>query len=124
MLIARGGIIWDTLYTFDSGSYLDEQAQSCGYCHVLAFKVNLHGQINIELLDQADSKVNELMYYNPVVFPLMWADETAELDDENEQLYIDEVVKPTRIVTAVASVFGIALGTLVLLMGVCLCWIG
>ena len=57
------------------------------------------------------SKVREM------IFPIMWADETAQLDAENADKFKSMVLMPTKIVDGVAIGLGIVLGSIMFLVG-------
>jgi hypothetical protein len=52
-----------------------------------------------------------------MVFPIMWADEMAQLDKENADKFISLVLTPTKIVDGVAIGIGMVLGSIMFLAG-------
>ena len=52
------------------------------------------------------------------VFPVLWADEGADLDEENEKKFKDAVIKPTSIVNGLSIGLGIVFGAILFMLGV------
>ena len=55
----------------------------------------------------------------PIVelFPVLWADEGADLDEENENKFKDMVIKPSNIVNGVSVGVGMVLGAILFIIG-------
>ena len=57
-----------------------------------------------------------------VLFPVFWADESGDLDDENYELWQDDVVRPTKMVLGFCIAAGMIMGFLIAVGGIVLCW--
>ena len=58
------------------------------------------------------------------LFPVVWADETAELDKENEELFKATVIFAENLVLGISIAFGFVVGGLLFLAGLYMCWQG
>ena len=60
----------------------------------------------------------------PVVelFPILWADEGADLDQENEDKFKSMIVTPINVVNGVSIGLGIVLGAVLIVLGLFL-WV-
>ena len=52
------------------------------------------------------------------VFPILWADEGADLDETNEKKFKDAVIKPSSIVNGLSIGLGIVFGAILFIIGV------
>ena len=52
------------------------------------------------------------------VFPVLWADEGADLDETNEKKFKDSVIKPSQIVNGLSIGLGMVLGLLLFMIGI------
>jgi len=52
------------------------------------------------------------------VFPVLWADEGADLDEKNEKKFKDAVIKPSSIVNGLSIGLGIVFGAILFIIGV------
>jgi hypothetical protein len=55
---------------------------------------------------------------NVDLFPVLWADEGADLDEENEEKFKDMIVKPSMIVNGLAIGLGMVVGALMFIFGI------
>ena len=72
-------------------------------------------QINMPLV-----KIDGLTLLSNVpelIFPIMWADETAELDEENADKFKSMVLVPSKVVDGVAIGVGMVLGAILFFVG-------
>ncbi len=74
--------------------------------------------VNMECTDL----VTPLSGCNSVLFPVFWADEAADLDDENYELWVHDVERPTKMVLGFCIAAGMVLGFLIAAGGIYLCW--
>ena len=60
----------------------------------------------------------ELMENVPeLIFPILWADETAELDDENADKFKSLVLTPTKVVDGISIGLGMVVGSILFVVG-------
>jgi hypothetical protein len=61
---------------------------------------------------------------NHTVFPMLWAGESAELDEENEKMFKEMLIATENIVEGISFGLGIALGVLIFIAGIGCCYKG
>ena len=52
------------------------------------------------------------------VFPVLWADEGADLDETNADKFKDAVLKPSQLVNGLSIGLGVVVGALLFMIGV------
>ena len=52
------------------------------------------------------------------LFPVLWADEGADLDTTNADKFKDAIVKPTNIVLGLSIALGMVLGAILVIVGI------
>ena len=52
-----------------------------------------------------------------LIFPILWADETAELDEENADKFKSLVLTPTKVVDGVSIGLGMVVGSILFVLG-------
>ena len=72
-------------------------------------------QINMPLARV--ERLNLLSKVPNLIFPIMWADETAQLDSENAEEFKSMVLNPTKVVDGVAIGLGIVVGGILVVVG-------
>ena len=72
-------------------------------------------QINMPLARV--KRLNLLSKVRDLIFPIMWADETAQLDSANAEDFKSMVLNPTKVVDGVAIGLGIVVGAILILVG-------
>ena len=72
-------------------------------------------QINMPLARV--ERLNLLSKVPNLIFPIMWADETAQLDSENAEEFKSLVLNPTKVVDGVAIGLGIVVGGILVVVG-------
>ena len=77
-------------------------------CLLFCLQINMPLKNSMNVTDSLKLKILANTLDIPA-FPLLWADENAELDEENADLLKSKVVKPIKLVDGF-SYFGLALG--------------
>ncbi len=77
-------------------------------------------QVSLEMT--CTDLVTSLSECTDVVFPIFWADESAELDDYNFELYLHDVERPYNIVLGCCIAMGFIMGAAIVALGIWVCW--
>merc|ERR550519_396753 len=81
------------------------------------FSIRLHKRIQFNMPMLKDNRIDALKNVTDVVFPVLWIDEGADIDEENIEMFKSKLVTPILIVD-VAKWTAIGLGALMTIGGV------
>eukprot|EP00095_Tigriopus_kingsejongensis_P004509 maker-scaffold427_size174323-snap-gene-0.42 protein:Tk04509 transcript:maker-scaffold427_size174323-snap-gene-0.42-mRNA-1 annotation:"hypothetical protein DAPPUDRAFT_326408" len=83
-----------------------------------------HKRIQINLDLKKSKYVTKLEKVKDLLFPVIWADENAGINDELADLYKNTLVLIENLVLGISIAFGFILGAALIVVGIFMCWKG